>query len=120
MYGQVPKVACRAFNCEISRNTNSSFPENQFLHTFQTGRPPLFLNDAPPDIFLFQLPNPLLQELPLWFQLGQRQGFLIRGPSLSCPAEPAVHICTIALRDIARARLETHKILPVDAEYQRL
>ncbi len=43
--------------------------------------------------FLFQLPNPLLQELPLWFLLGQRQSFLIRGPSLSCPAEPAVHIC---------------------------
>ena len=45
-------------------------------------------------LFLFQLPNPLLQELPLWFLLGQRQSFLIRGPSLSCPAEPAVHICT--------------------------
>ena len=42
--------------------------------------------------FLFQLPNPLLQELPLWFLLGQRQSFLIRGPSLSGPAEPAVHI----------------------------
>src|SRR5438128_1777876 len=24
---------------------------------------------------LFQLPNPLLQELPLWFLLGQRQSF---------------------------------------------
>jgi hypothetical protein len=24
------------------------------------------------DSFLFQLPNPLLQELPLWFLLGQR------------------------------------------------
>jgi len=44
--------------------------------------------------FLFQLPNPLLQELPLWFLLGQGQSFLIRGPSLSCPAEPAVHIRT--------------------------
>ena len=44
--------------------------------------------------FLFQLPDPLLQELPLWFLLGQRQGFLIGGASLSCPAEPAVHICT--------------------------
>src|SRR6267142_5678127 len=43
-------------------------------------------------LFLFQLPNPLLEELPLWFLLGQRQSFLIRGPSLSCPAEPAVHI----------------------------
>src|SRR6266852_8088972 len=30
-------------------------------------------------LFLFQLPNPLLQELPLWFLLGQRQRFLIRG-----------------------------------------
>src|SRR5271165_4879727 len=44
--------------------------------------------------FLFQLPNPLLQESPLWFLLGQRQSFLVRGPSLSCPAEPAEHICT--------------------------
>jgi hypothetical protein len=39
-------------------------------------------------------PNPLLQELPLWFLLGQRQSFLIRGLSLGCPAEPAVHIRT--------------------------
>jgi hypothetical protein len=30
-------------------------------------------------LFLFQLPNPLLQELPLWLLLGQRQSFLIRG-----------------------------------------
>jgi hypothetical protein len=44
--------------------------------------------------FLFQLPNPLLQELPLWFLLGQRQSFLISGPGLSGPAEPAVHIGT--------------------------
>src|SRR5215510_759440 len=28
--------------------------------------------------FLLQLPNPLLQELPLWFLLGQGQSFLIR------------------------------------------
>jgi len=41
-----------------------------------------------------QLPNPLLQELSLRFLLGQRQSFLVRGPSLSGPAEPAVHICT--------------------------
>src|SRR5438445_13600039 len=50
--------------------------------------------------FSFQLPNPLLQELPLWFLLGQRQSFLIRGPSLSCPAEPAVHICTGGMRQV--------------------
>ena len=43
--------------------------------------------------FLFQLANPLLQELALGFLLGQRQSFLISGPSLSRPAEPAVHIC---------------------------
>jgi hypothetical protein len=43
---------------------------------------------------LFQLANPLLQELPLGFLLGQRQSFLIRRPSLSGPAEPAAHICT--------------------------
>jgi hypothetical protein len=30
--------------------------------------------------FLFQLPNPLVRELPLRFLLGQRQSFLIRGP----------------------------------------
>jgi len=42
----------------------------------------------------FQLPNPLLEELPLWFLLGQRQSFLIGGPGLSRPAEPAVHIRT--------------------------
>jgi hypothetical protein len=30
---------------------------------------------------LFQLPNPLLQELALWFLLGQGQRFLIRRPS---------------------------------------
>src|SRR5882762_9516228 len=51
-------------------------------------------------LFLFQLPNPPLQELPLWFLLGQRQSFLIRGPSLSCPAEPAVHICTGGMRPV--------------------
>ena len=43
---------------------------------------------------LFQLANPLLQESPLWFLLGQRQSFLIRRPSLSRPAEPAAHIGT--------------------------
>src|SRR5438128_2517175 len=50
--------------------------------------------------FLFQLPNPLLQESPLWFLSGQRQSFLIRGSSLSCPAEPAVHICTGGMRQV--------------------
>src|SRR6266481_5483233 len=50
--------------------------------------------------FLFQLPNPLLQELPLWFLLGQRQSFLIRGPSLSGPAEPAVHIRAGGMRQV--------------------
>ena len=34
---------------------------------------------------LFQLPDALLQELPLWFLLGQRQSFLIRGLSLRNP-----------------------------------
>jgi hypothetical protein len=55
---------------------------SQYLHRLLTS------------LFLFQLPNPLLQELPLWFLLGQRQSFLIRGPSLGGPAQPAVHICT--------------------------
>ena len=44
-----------------------------------------FLKIDSHSIFLFQLPNPLLQELPLWFLLGQRQSFLIRGPRLSRP-----------------------------------
>jgi hypothetical protein len=35
-----------------------------------------------------------LQELTLWFLLGQRQSFLISGASLSRPAEPAAHIGT--------------------------
>src|SRR5207249_11528788 len=51
--------------------------------------------------FLFQLPNPLLQKLPLRFLLSQRQSFLIRGPSLSFPAEPAVHICTGGMRQVS-------------------
>jgi hypothetical protein len=41
------------------------------------GRIPLFPNDAPSGYFLFQLPNPLLQELPLRFLLGQGQRLLI-------------------------------------------
>jgi hypothetical protein len=49
---------------------------------------------AASQLILFQLPNPLLQELALWFLLGQRQSFLISGPGLRCPAKPAVHICT--------------------------
>jgi len=57
----------------------------------QAGRTPLFPSDEPPD-FLLQPLDSLPQELPLWFLLGQRQSFLIRGPSLSGPAEPAAHI----------------------------
>jgi len=66
----------------------------------QTGCTPLFACDAPPHIFLFQLLNPLLQELPLWFLLGQGQRLLIRRPSLSGPAEPAVHIGTGGMRQV--------------------
>jgi hypothetical protein len=65
-------------------------------------RPPGYKHVAPPEQEssdtnndfrkLFQLPNSLLQELPLWFLLGQCQSFLIRGPGLSGPAQPAVHI----------------------------
>jgi len=47
-----------------------------------------------------RLPNPLLQELPLRFLLGQRQRLLIRGTSLSGPAEPAVHIWTRGMRQV--------------------
>jgi len=46
-----------------------------------------------------QLPNPLLQELPIRFLLGQRQSFLVREPALSCPAEPAVHIGAAEIGD---------------------
>jgi dihydrofolate reductase len=41
---------------------------------------------------LFQLPDPVLQELALGFLLGQGQGLLIGRPGLGGPAEPAVHI----------------------------
>jgi hypothetical protein len=41
-----------------------------------------------------------LQELALWFLLGQRQSFLIRGPSLSGLAEPAAHIGAGGMRQI--------------------
>src|SRR5580704_4453680 len=50
--------------------------------------------------FLVQLPKPLLQEFSLWLMLGQRQRFLIRGPGLSYPAEPAAHICTRRMRQV--------------------
>ena len=50
--------------------------------------------------FLFQLPNPLLQELPLRFLLGERQSFLMRGPGLGGPAEPAVHIRAGRMRQV--------------------
>jgi hypothetical protein len=65
---------------------NALRPSSQYLHRL--------LSLVLFQLLLFQLPNPLLQELPLWFLLGQRQSFLIRGPSLSCPAKPAVHIRT--------------------------
>jgi hypothetical protein len=60
-------------------------------------------------LFLFQLPNPLLQELPLWFLLGQGQSFLIRRPSLSCPAKPAVHIRAGGMRQVIICSL----VLPI-------
>ena len=41
------------------------------------------------DEFCFDSSNPPLQELPPRFLLGQRQRFLIRRPSLSCP--PSLH-----------------------------
>src|SRR3984885_1374458 len=50
--------------------------------------------------FLFQLPNPLLQELPLRFLLGQRQRFLIRGPGLSGPAQPAAQLRAGRMRQV--------------------
>src|SRR5579862_3092739 len=50
--------------------------------------------------FLFQLPDPFLQELPLRFLLGQRQRLLITSPSLSGPAEPAAQLCAGGMRQV--------------------
>jgi len=50
--------------------------------------------------FLIQLPNPLLQELPLRLLLGQGQSFLITRPGLSGPARPAIHICAGCMRPV--------------------
>ena len=55
---------------------------------------------ARPELILFQLPNPLLQELPLRFLLGQRQRLLIRRSGLGCSAEPAVHIGAGEMRQV--------------------
>jgi toxin ParE1/3/4 len=52
------------------------------------------------DAFLFQLTNPLSQELPLWFLLGQRQRLLVRRTRLSRPAQPAAHICAGGMRQV--------------------
>ncbi len=41
-----------------------------------------------------------MQELPLWFLLGQRQRLFIGSTSLGCPAEPAVHIGTGGMRQV--------------------
>src|SRR5262249_60717093 len=73
----------------------SSLPSLHYSFFFTLSRPHPSLHSFPTrrssDLdFLFQLPNPLLQELPLWFLLGQRQRLLIRRPSLSGPAEKAL------------------------------
>jgi hypothetical protein len=63
----------------------------------QTGRTPLFPNDAPPAIFF----NCRIRSCRncRWFLLGQRQRLLIRIASLSRPAEP-LHICAGAMRQV--------------------
>jgi hypothetical protein len=67
-------------------------------------------------IFLFQLPNPLLQELALWFLLGQGQSFLIRGPGLGGAAQPAVHIGTregkVTVHSMTRAGSKADRCCP--------
>src|SRR5262249_12899478 len=57
--------------------------------------------------FLFQLPNPLLQELPLRLLLGQRQRFLIGSPSFSRPSQPAAHIGTGGMRQVVICQFAT-------------
>src|ERR1700688_190192 len=73
---------------------------HQFPFVEELGNAPRFPENRHLLYFLFQLPNPFLQELPLWFLLGQRQRLLIRRLSLSCPAEPAVHICAGGMRQV--------------------
>jgi hypothetical protein len=63
-----------------------------------------------------QLPNPLLQKLPLRFLLGQRQCFLIRAPGLRGPSQTAAHIGT---RVPARTRRQIDGILFVRSGCRR-
>src|SRR5205809_7071911 len=80
---------------DIENEMASLLPMSEMPKGHKTGARCMLLDGiCAGDHFLFQLPNPLLQEVPLRFLLGQRQRSLIRGPSLSRPAEPAVHICT--------------------------
>jgi hypothetical protein len=64
---------------------------SQYPHRLQTS------------LFLFQLANPLLQELPPWSLLGQRQSSLVRGARLSCPGFliflPKARSCTCFLEN---------------------
>ena len=50
------------------------------------------ISPSTPDGSLFQLPDSLLKELTFWLLLGKGQSLLIRGPSRSGAAQPAVHI----------------------------
>jgi hypothetical protein len=80
---------CEIFAQRIAPETLSGGPVAQPSPYGRTAAPEF---DKSPR-FLFQLADPLLQELALGFLLGQRQSFLISGAGLSRPAEPAVHIC---------------------------
>jgi hypothetical protein len=51
---------------------------NRSRHSYCLGGPPALLH------FFISTAESALARLPLWFLLGQRQSFLIRGPSLSC------------------------------------
>jgi hypothetical protein len=53
------------------------------------GTRPLFSDRA-----TYQFLEPPRQKTALWFLLRQGERLFIRSASLSCPAEPAVHICT--------------------------
>jgi hypothetical protein len=85
---------------KVSERTEDRRDAHQFPFVDKLGNVPSvpsflgFLKIDSHSIFLFQLPNPLLQKLTLGFLLGQRQSFFIRGPGLSHPTEPAAHLCT--------------------------
>jgi len=56
-------------------------------------------------LFLFQLPDALLQELAFGFLLGEGEGFFVGGAGFGCAAEAAVHIGTDGVREVIICQL---------------